>query len=65
MSTWIVLLRGINVGGKNILPMNELVRDLQSLNLENVKTYIQSGNAVFRSSRKVSATLGAKIATKI
>ena len=65
MSTWIVLLRGINVGGKNILPMNGLVRDLQSLNLENVKTYIQSGNAVFRSSRKVSATLGAKIATKI
>lgn len=65
MSMWIVLFRGVNVGGKNILPMNELVRDLQSLNLENIKTYIQSGNAVFRSSRKVSATLSAKIATRI
>ena len=65
MSTWIVLFRGINVGGKNVLPMDELVRDLQSLHLEGVKTYIQSGNAIFRSSRKVSAALGAKIAAKI
>lgn len=63
--TSIVLFRGVNVGGKNILPMNELVRDLQSLNLEYIKTYIQSGNAIIRSSRKVSATLGAQIATKI
>ena len=65
MSTWIVLLRGINVGGKNILPMNELVRLLQSLHLENIKTYIQSGNAIFRSSTEISPTLTANIATKI
>ncbi len=65
MLTWIALFRGINVGGKNILPMNELVRDLQSLHLENIKTCIQSGNAIFRSSGPVSATLGAKIAAKI
>jgi len=65
MPRWIVLLRGINVGGKNILPMSELVRHLQALNLEDVKTYIQSGNAVFRSSRQVSPTLRADIATII
>ena len=66
MSTWIVLLPGINVGGKNVMPMNELVRDLQSLNLDNVKTYIQSGNAVFQSSRTISPLrLAAKIATTI
>lgn len=65
MSTWIVLLRGINVGGKNILPMNEFVRDLQALKLENIQTYIQSGNAIFRSSRKISPTLGTQIATQI
>ncbi len=65
MSTWILLLRGINVGGKNILPMSELVRDLKALNLENIQTYIQSGNVVFRSSRKVSPTLGTRIATQI
>ena len=48
MSMYIALLRGINVGGRNVLPMRELVRDLQSLNCKDVRTYIQSGNAVFR-----------------
>ena len=52
MTTWIALFRGINVGGRNILPMKELVRDLQSLGLEDVKTYIQSGNAVFRATER-------------
>lgn len=64
-STWILLLRGINVGGRNTLPMRELVRDLQSLDLENVRTYIQSGNVVFESSGKVSPTLEAEIAATI
>jgi uncharacterized protein (DUF1697 family) len=50
MSTWILLLRGINVGGKNRLPMADLVADLEALGLENVKTYIQSGNVVFQAS---------------
>ncbi|MFC1640285.1 DUF1697 domain-containing protein [Gemmatimonadota bacterium] len=49
MKTFIALLRGINVGGKNILPMKELVSVLESLGLHNVKTYIQSGNVVFQS----------------
>lgn len=65
METWILLLRGINVGGKNILPMQELVQDLESLDLADVKTYIQSGNAVFRSSGQASTTLGTRIATRI
>ncbi len=65
MTTWIALFRGINVGGRNVLPMTELLRELQSLNLENVRTYIQSGNVVFRAQRRVSKTLGTKIATKI
>ena len=45
--------------------MRELVRDLQSLNCEDVRTFIQSGNAVFQYSRKSTASLGAKIAKKI
>lgn len=49
MQTWIALLRGINVGGSNILPMAQLRSDLESLDLENVRTYIQSGNVVFDS----------------
>jgi uncharacterized protein (DUF1697 family) len=65
MHTWIALFRGINVGGKNILPMNRLVRDLQSLKLENVRTYIQSGNAVFQSSRAIPDTFADKVARQI
>jgi uncharacterized protein (DUF1697 family) len=49
METYIALFRGINVGGKNVLPMNELVSMLESMGLQNVKTYIQSGNVVFQS----------------
>lgn len=49
MNTYIALLRGINVGGNNKLPMRELVLLLDGLGLQNVKTYIQSGNIVFQS----------------
>jgi len=49
MKTYIVILRGINVSGKNILPMAELRELLSSLQFENVQTYIQSGNIVLNS----------------
>lgn len=42
------LLRGINVGGRNRLPMEELVAVLKSLGATDVKTYIQSGNVVLK-----------------
>ncbi|MCB0167843.1 MAG: DUF1697 domain-containing protein, partial [Anaerolineae bacterium] len=48
MKTYIALFRGINVGGNHSLPMKELRALLQKLDAENVKTYIQSGNAVFQ-----------------
>lgn len=51
MPDWILLLRGINVGGRNLLPMADLRSDLQSLGCRNVKTYIQSGNVVFAASQ--------------
>ncbi len=62
MATWIGLLRGINVGGHNILPMAELRNDLESLKLENVRTYIQSGNVVFDSAARSASSLAEKIA---
>jgi len=65
MTTCILLLRGINVGGKHLLRMSELVRDLEALDLENIRTYIQSGNAVFQASRTISPTLGTDIAARI
>ena len=61
MNTYIALFRGINVGGSNILPMKELVARLQSLGCEKVRTYIQSGNAVFRHAEHSPAQLSASI----
>jgi uncharacterized protein (DUF1697 family) len=65
MVTWIALFRGINVGGNNILPMAKLKSDLESLKLKNVRTYIQSGNAIFDSSAKTASSLTKKIARRI
>lgn len=65
MTTWIALFRGINVGGKNILPMAKLRSDLESLKLENVRTYIQSGNVVFESSAISRSSLSEKIASQV
>lgn len=49
-TTYLALLRGINVGGKNKVPMARLRTLLEDIGLEDVTTYIQSGNAIFRSS---------------
>jgi uncharacterized protein (DUF1697 family) len=51
MTTYVALLRGINVGGRNNLPMRELVQVLLDLDLSAVRTYIQSGNIVFQTDR--------------
>lgn len=48
MTTWIAFFRGINVGGRNILPMQELQALLSEICCVDVVTYIQSGNVVFR-----------------
>ena len=52
MQTYIALFRGINVGGTHILPMKDLAEILEAAGGRNVRTYIQSGNAVFRSGRQ-------------
>lgn len=49
MNTYISLLRGINVSGQKKVKMAELKSLYESLNFENVVTYIQSGNVVFQS----------------
>ena len=49
MHTYAILIRGINVGGKNTIPMAELKLCLEELGCERVVTYIRSGNAVLRS----------------
>jgi uncharacterized protein (DUF1697 family) len=47
MTEKIALLRGVNVGGNNKLPMKELAKLLEDMGCENVRTYIQSGNVVY------------------
>jgi uncharacterized protein (DUF1697 family) len=47
MTQYALLLRGINVGTKNALPMADLRSILSKIGCLNVQTYIQSGNAVF------------------
>ena len=71
MGIYILLFRGINVGGKHRLPMKELKSLLLSEGYGDVKTYIQSGNVVLRAesdpSKKIAAavesTFGFKPAT--
>ena len=65
MTTWIALLRGINVGGNNLLPMDKLKSLLESLKLKNVRTYIQSGNVIFDASGRTASSLAVKIGDKI
>ena len=59
--TYVVLLRGINVGGKNRVEMTKLKSVLEELGLLEVKTYINSGNAIFRSEPRASVELAAMI----
>jgi uncharacterized protein (DUF1697 family) len=65
MTTYIALFRGINVGGNSILPMKELVAVLESLGVQDIKTYIQSGNVIFRSKAADTAPLARKIGAAI
>ena len=62
---YVALLRGINVGGKNSLPMKELAALFTAAGCKDVKTYIQSGNVVFRASPAVVKTLAKKISAGI
>ncbi len=54
MNSYVVLLRGVNVGGHNKLQMSLLREVLTQAGLCNVKTYIQSGNIVCHSADKAS-----------
>jgi len=58
---YLVLLRGINVGGKNIIKMVDLKASFEAMGFSNVLTYIQSGNVVFQSDEKDKAILTTKI----
>ncbi len=60
MNTYIILLKGVNVGGKQLLPMKEL-KALLGRGFENVKTYIQSGNIVLMATKNPKSDIRALI----
>ena len=47
MNLYVALLRGINVGGKNLIKMSDLAACFQEMGFSDVRTYIQSGNVLF------------------
>jgi len=57
----VALLRGINVGGKNGLPMQSLRALFADAGCSDVRTYIQSGNVIFRASPSLARRIPAVI----
>jgi uncharacterized protein (DUF1697 family) len=62
---YLVLLRGINVGGNNIIKMNVLKPLFEDMHFTDVVTYIQSGNVVFKDFEKDKQKLTEKIEHKL
>ncbi len=63
---YVALLRGINVGGNTMIKMSELKKSFESLGLENVATYINSGNLAFDCrSPRVSKGVGNQVETQL
>ena len=55
MPTYVALLRGVNVGGKNKVSMRALRELVESMGHRDVNTYIQSGNVVFTTAKAITA----------
>ena len=55
MTSYVALLRGVNVGGKNLLPMKQLAGLFEQAGCASVRTYIQSGNVLFRAREQQAA----------
>ena len=65
MGRYVALLRGINVGGNNLIKMTELKACFEKQGFRDVSTYIQSGNVLFTSGASARAQLIAKIEAAI
>ena len=65
MTNYVAFLRGINVGGKRLIKMEDLRRVLESIGLKNVRTFIASGNVLFETSQTNRDALARKIEKKL
>lgn len=57
MNKYVVLLRGVNVGGNNRVPKEDFQKVLEGLDFSNIRIYLNSGNAVFASSKTPSVEI--------
>lgn len=64
-TTYLALLRGVNVGGRNKLPMKGLAKMFAEMGYGSVRTYVQSGNVIFRAAPDASARLSGLITAQI
>ena len=64
-SVYVALLRGVNMGGKNKLPMKDLAEIFAKAGCDRVKTYIQSGNVVFSAPESLCRSLPESVAKEI
>lgn len=65
MTTYISILRGINVSGQKLIKMDSLKKMYAKLNFENIQTYVQSGNVVFSANNRETKELEKIISSKI
>ena len=65
MPVYIAMLRGINIGPHKRMKMDKLRASCEALEFEQVKTYVQSGNVVFKATKQSSASLGKKLKDRI
>lgn len=65
MPTYVSMLRGINVSGQKLIKMGTLKKLYEALGFENVITYVQSGNVVFKSENQNSTLLEQILSDKI
>ena len=65
LTGYVAMLRGINVAGRKPIPMERLRASFEALGFTHVRTYVQSGNVVFKAAPKPAATLARLIEERI
>src|ERR671927_1129632 len=61
LNVFVALLRGVNVGGNNMISMSALKKSFEAMSFANVSTYINSGNIIFETKEKDARKLEKKI----
>lgn len=63
--SYICLIRGINVGGHKVVKMDALRKSFEKMGFEDLRTYVQSGNVVFKAPKQSSVTMETGIRKRI